>query len=69
MKRKSFANDHVTVRLTFEEFSILSGAINNDIVTTCRLMDNCASEDFKLICQHRLSVLRSLSDIFPLILD
>lgn len=69
MKRKSYAQDHVTVRLTFEEFSVLTSAINYDIVATCRHMDNCATEEFKLICKHRLSVLRSLNDIFPLKVD
>lgn len=69
MKRKSYAKDHITVRLTFEEFAVLTSAINYDIVATCRHMDNCETEDFKLICQHRLSVLRSLNDIFPLKVD
>ena len=71
MKRKSYARDHITVRLTFEEFSVLTSAINFDIVSTCRSLDdldknNLLTEDYGLICKHRLSVLRSLSDIFPL---
>lgn len=66
MKRKSYAQDHVTVRLTFEEYAVLTSAINGDIVTTTRLMDDCETDEFNMICQHRLSVLRSLNDIFPL---
>nr|DAJ57232.1 MAG TPA: hypothetical protein [Microviridae sp.] len=74
MKRKCYAKDHVTVRLTFEEFSVLTSAINFDIVSTCRHLDNLdksnvLTQDYELICQHRLSVLRSLNDIFPLKVD
>ena len=69
MKRKSYANDHVTVRLTFEEFAVVTSSINYDIVATSRLLCNSETEDFKLICKHRLSVLRSLNDIFPLKVD
>lgn len=71
MKRKSYAKDHVTVRLTFEEFSVLTSAINFDIVSTCRNLDNLdknnvLTKDYELLSKHRLSVLRSLNDIFPL---
>lgn len=69
MKRKSYAKDHVTVRLTFEEYAVLTSAINGDIVTTTNHMDGCMTDEFKMICQHRLSVLRSLNDIFPLKVD
>ena len=69
MKRKSYAKDHITVRLTFEEFTILTSAINYYILATSRLLCNCETEDFKLISEHRLSVLRSLNDIFPLQVD
>lgn len=71
MKRKCYAKDHVTVRLTFEEFSVLTSAINFDIVSTCRNLDdldqsNVLTKDYEHFCKHRLSVLRSLNDIFPI---
>lgn len=69
MKRKSYARDHVTVRLTFEEFSMITSAINFDIAETRRMQENVNSVFGREYYFHRLKVLTSLRDIFPIKVD
>ena len=57
MKRKSYAKDHVTVRLNFEENAYVLGAIRKDIASAKRDMEEYHSIDLRITLQHRIDIL------------
>ena len=63
MKRKSYARDHITLRLTFEEVSVLSVQILSQISEDRCTLEQSLTPVLRRIVEHRAEVLQRLYDI------
>lgn len=63
MKRKSYARDHITLRLTYEEVSVLSVQILSQISEDRCNLEQFSTPELRQIIEHRLEVLQRVYDI------
>lgn len=63
MKRKSYARDHITLRLTFEEVSVLSVQILSQITDDRLNLEQSSTPITRRIIEHRIEVLQRLYDV------